>query len=283
MRNKGRTRKALLVGAMCLGFSLSAWAQKVSLDYRDTKVETVLSSIKKQTGMDMVYSDQILNTDRTVTIRVQNVELRTSLDKLLAGTSTTYEIRNGRIYFVEKRNSQQQSTQKKKIKGTVTDENGEPIIGANIMEEGTTSNGTITDVDGNFELNVASNATLKVTYIGYRTQQVAVKGQSNLTIAMVSDTEVLDEVVVIGYGTMRKKDLTGAVGFVGGDDIQKRHTPTLATALQGAVAGVQVTRSGGQPEANPTIRVRGITTMSNNDPLVPYKENRYNSKSPFFL
>ncbi len=268
MRNKGRTRKALLVGAMCLGFSLSAWAQKVSLDYRDTKVETVLSSIKKQTGMDMVYSDQILNTDRTVTIRVQNVELRTALDKLLAGTSTTYEIRNGRIYFVEKRNSQQQSTQKKKIKGTVTDENGEPIIGANILEEGTTSNGTITDVDGNFELNVASNATLKVTYIGYRTQQVAVKGQSNLTIAMVSDTKVLDEVVVIGYGTMRKKDLTGAVGLVGGDDLQKRYTTTLSTALQGAVAGVQVTRSGGQPEANPTIRVRGVTSISSNDPLV---------------
>lgn len=268
MRNKGRTRKALLVGAMCLGFSLSAWAQKVSLDYRDTKVETVLSSIKKQTGMDMVYSDQILNTDRTVTIRVQNVELRTALDKLLAGTSTTYEIRNGRIYFVEKRNSQQQSTQKKKIKGIVTDENGEPIIGANILEEGTTSNGTITDVDGNFELNVASNATLKVTYIGYRTQQVAVKGQNNLAIAMVSDTEVLDEVVVVGYGTMRKKDLTGAVGVVGGSALEERHTTTLSTALQGAVAGVQVTRSGGAPESSPAIRIRGITSISSNDPLV---------------
>ena len=80
MRNKSRTRKVLLIGTFCLGFSLSAWAQKVSLDYRDTKVEAVLSSIKKQTGMDMVYSDQILDTDRKVTIRVQNVELRTALD-----------------------------------------------------------------------------------------------------------------------------------------------------------------------------------------------------------
>ena len=268
MRNKGRTRKALLIGTFCLGFSLSAWAQKVSLDYRDTKVETVLSSIKKQTGMDMVYSDQILDTDRTVTIRVQNVELRTALDKLLTGTTTTYEIRNGRIYFVERQAGQQQSTQKKKVKGIVTDENGEPIIGANILEEGSAGNGTITDVDGNFELDVASNATLKVTYIGYRTQEISVRGKNTLAIAMVSDTEVLDEVVVVGYGTMRKKDLTGAVGLVGGDDLQKRHTTTLATALQGAVAGVQVTRTGGQPESNPTIRVRGITTMSNNDPLV---------------
>ena len=159
MRNKGRTRKVLLIGAMCLSFSLSAWAQKVSLDYRDTKVETVLSSIKKQTGMNMVYSDQILDAERKVTIRVQNVDLRTALDKLLAGTQTTYEIRNGRIYFVERRNGQQQSTQKKKVKGTVTDENGEPIIGANILEEGSAGNGTITDVDGNFELTVADNAT----------------------------------------------------------------------------------------------------------------------------
>ena len=268
MRNKGRTRKVLLVGAMCLGFSLSAWAQKVSLDYRDTKVETVLSSIKKQTGMNMVYSDQILNTNRTVTIRVQNVELRTALDKLLAGTATTYEIRNGRIYFVEKRAGQQQSTQKKKVKGTVTDENGEPIIGANILEEGSAGNGTITDVDGNFELTVAGNATLKVTYIGYQPQQISVLGKNTLAIAMASDTEVLDEVVVVGYGTMRKKDLTGAVGLVGGDDLQQRHTTTLSTALQGAVAGVQVTRTGGQPEASPSIRIRGITTMSNNDPLV---------------
>ena len=268
MRNKGRTRKVLLIGAMCLSFSLSAWAQKVSLDYRDTKVETVLSSIKKQTGMNMVYSDQILDAERKVTIRVLNVDLRTALDKLLAGTQTTYEIRNGRIYFVERRNGQQQSTQKKKVKGTVTDENGEPIIGANILEEGSAGNGTITDVDGNFELTVADNATLKVTYIGYRTQEISVRDKNTLAIALASDTEVLDEVVVVGYGTMRKKDLTGAVGVVGGDDIQKRHTANISTALQGAVSGVQVTRSGGAPESNPEIRVRGITTLSNNDPLV---------------
>ena len=268
MRNKGRTKKVLLIGTFCLGFSLSAWAQKVSLDYRDTKVETVLSSIKKQTGMNMVYSDQILDAERKVTIRVLNVDLRTALDKLLAGTQTTYEIRNGRIYFVERRNGQQQSTQKKKVKGTVTDENGEPIIGANILEEGSAGNGTITDVDGNFELSVSNNATLKVTYIGYRTQQISVRGKNTLAIAMASDTEVLDEVVVVGYGTMRKKDLTGAVGLVGGEALSERHTATLATALQGAAAGVQVTRSGGAPESNPTIRIRGITSLSANDPLV---------------
>ena len=257
----------LLVGALLLSFSMSAWAQKVSLNFRNTKVETVLSSIKKQTGMEVVFSDQILNVNRMVSIRVTGVELTTALNKLLAGTNVSYEIRNNRIYFVEKKETQQ-SSQKKRVKGKVTDSTGEPIIGANIMEEGTSSNGTITDLDGNFELDVASNATLKVTYIGYRTQQVAVKGRSSLAISLADDTEVLDEVVVVGYGSMRKRDLTGAVGMVGGKDLQQRHTTTISTALQGAVAGVQVTRSGGAPESNPTIRVRGITTMSTNDPLV---------------
>lgn len=257
----------LLVGALLLSFSMSAWAQKVSLNFRNTKVETVLSSIKKQTGMEVVFSDQILNVNRMVSIRVTGVELTTALNKLLAGTNVSYEIRNNRIYFVEKKETQQ-SSQKKRVKGKVTDSTGEPIIGANIMEEGTSSNGTITDLDGNFELDVASNATLKVTYIGYRTQQVAVKGRSSLAISLADDTEVLDEVVVVGYGSMRKRDLTGAVGLVGGEDLQKRHTTTLSTALQGAVAGVQVTRSGGAPESTPTIRIRGITTLSNNDPLV---------------
>lgn len=256
----------LLIGALLLSFSMSAWAQKVSLNFKNTKVETVLSSIKKQTQMDLVFSDQVLDVNRKVSIRVKDVELSVALDKMLAGTNVSYEIKNGRIYFVEK--SVQQSSQKKKVTGKVTDNAGEPIIGANVMEEGTVSNGTITDVDGNFELNVAANSILKVTYIGYRTQQVSVKGLTSLAISLTDDTEMLDEVVVVGYGSMRKRDLTGAVGLVSGDALQERHTTTLATALQGAVAGVQVSRSGGAPESNPTIRIRGVTTMSNNDPLV---------------
>lgn len=257
----------LLVGALLLSFSMSAWAQKVSLNFRNTKVETVLSSIKKQTGMEVVFSDQILNVNRMVSIRVTGVELTTALNKLLAGTNVSYEIRNNRIYFVEKKETQQ-SSQKKRVKGKVTDSTGEPIIGANIMEEGTSSNGTITDLDGNFELDVASNATLKVTYIGYRTQQVAVKGRSSLAISLADDTEVLDEVVVVGYGTMKKRDLTGSVGLVGGKTLEERHTTQLTTALQGAIAGVSVSRSNGAPESNPTVLIRGITSMSSNNPLV---------------
>ena len=106
----------LLVVALLLSFSMSAWAQKVSLNFKNAKVETVLSSIKKQAGMGMVFSDQILDVNRTVSIHVKDVELGTALDKLLAGTNVLYEIRNNRIYFMEKKEAQQ-SSQKKKVKG----------------------------------------------------------------------------------------------------------------------------------------------------------------------
>lgn len=257
----------LLIGVFCIGFSMSAWAQKVSLNFEETKVETVLSSIKKQTGMDMVFSDQVLNVNRKVTVRLKNTELKEALNKLLAGTGVTFEIKNNRIYFVEDR-TLGKSSKTKRVRGRVTDKSGEPIIGANVLQVGSDTNGTITDVDGNFELEVPGNAKLKVTYIGYTTQEVATDGRISLSISLQEDSELLDEVVVVGYGTARKKDLTGAVGLVKGDDVVRRRTTQLSSALQGAVSGVMVTRSGGAPESTQTIRVRGITTMSTNDPLV---------------
>lgn len=255
----------LLIGTFCIGVSMSAWAQKVSLNFEETKVETVLSSIKKQTGMNMVFSDQVLNVNRKVTIRIKNADLKEALNKLLIGTEVTFEIKNNRIYFVERSN---QSSKVKKVKGRVTDKSGEPIIGANVLQIGAVTNGTITDVDGNFELEVPDNARLKVTYIGYATQEVAVNGRSSLSISLREDSELLDEVVVVGYGTARKKDLTGAVSLVKGDALAQRRTTQLSSALQGAVSGVMVTRSDGAPESSQQIRVRGITTLSTNDPLV---------------
>lgn len=257
----------LLIGAFCIGFSMSAWAQKVSLNFEEAKVETVLSSIKKQIGMDMVFSDQVLNVNRKVTIRLKNIELKEALNKLLAGTGVTFEIKNNRIYFVEDR-TPGKSSKTKRVKGRVTDKSGEPIIGANVLQVGGVTNGTITDVDGNFELEVPGNARLKVTYIGYATQEVAVNDRSSLSISLREDSELLDEVVVVGYGTARKKDLTGAVGLVKGDELAQRRTTQLSSALQGVVSGVMVTRSDGAPESSQQIRVRGITTMSTNDPLV---------------
>lgn len=260
----------LLVGVLLLSFSLSAWAQKVSLNFTNTKVETVLSSIKKQTGMGVVFSDQVLDVNRIVSIQMKNVELSKALDRLVAGTGVSYEIRNKRIYFVSKKKEVSSSQDEKKVtvEGTVLDDNGEAVIGATVKVDKIPNLGAVTNINGKFKLQVPANANLTISYVGYTTSKVAVKNRRSLVVTMREDNQSLDEVVVIGYGSATKKDLTGAVSMVGSKIVSDRHAANLGSALQGAMAGVQITRAGGAPESNPTIRVRGITTMGTNDPLV---------------
>lgn len=147
------------------------------------------------------------------------------------------------------------------------DANGEPVIGANIVVKGTT-NGTITDMDGNFVLDVPAGAVLHVSYIGYSDKEIPVGNQTVLTVSLAEDSRALEEVVVIGYGTARKIDLTGSTSSLGGDKLRVKSSPQLSTQMQGQMAGVQITRTSGDPSAGSSIRVRGVTTLSTNDPLV---------------
>lgn len=154
------------------------------------------------------------------------------------------------------------------ITGIVKDSSGEPIIGANLRIKGTTV-GTITDIDGNYNINAESGAILVVTYVGFKTQEITVTQKMTLDIILEEDEEMLDEVVVIGYGTIKKKDLTGATSSLKGETLAERRTTQLSSALQGAVSGVLVTRSGDEPGAGASkILIRGITTMGNSDPLI---------------
>lgn len=152
------------------------------------------------------------------------------------------------------------------VQGVVKDPAGEMVIGASVVQQ-QTLNGTITDVNGRFSLTVPSNGTLTVSYIGYQTQHIAVKGQQQLTIVLKEDTEMLDEVVVVGYGTMKKSDLTGAVSSVRSKDIASTPVPSIGDALQGRAAGVQVLTNG-KPGDNATIKVRGLGTINDSDPLI---------------
>ena len=154
------------------------------------------------------------------------------------------------------------------VKGQVVDEKGEPIIGANVIVEGTT-NGMITDLDGNFSLQCPVGSTLKTSYIGYLARTVKVTGNMNaLKIILKEDTETLDEVVVVGYGTMKKSDLTGSVASVNAEEMMKRNPVNLGQGLQGAAAGVSVIRSSGDPEGGFSIRIRGVATVNGSaDPL----------------
>ena len=150
------------------------------------------------------------------------------------------------------------------VSGVIVDETGEPVIGASILEKGTT-NGTITDFDGNFVLDVAEGATLEISYVGYATQSL--KAAVGMHVVLKEDTEVLEEVVVVGYGVQKKSDLTGSISQVSEKDLQKTPAPSLGSALEGRAAGLQVTGSGA-PGSNVSLNIRGIGSINNSQPLI---------------
>ena len=152
------------------------------------------------------------------------------------------------------------------VQGVVKDQTGETVSGASVMEKGTT-NGTITGIDGDFSLNMSPNGTLVVSFVGYKTQEVQVKGQKQLQVVLSEDAEMLDEVVVIGYGTMKKSDLTGAVSSIGNKDIKDSPVSNLGQAIQGKISGVQIVDAG-KPGDNVSIKIRGLGSINNCDPLV---------------
>ena len=153
------------------------------------------------------------------------------------------------------------SAQNITVKGSVKDATGEPLIGVNVLQVGTT-NGVISDFDGNFELNVPSNAKLSFSFIGYKTQTVSVNGKTSLSVILQEDSKTLDEVVVVGYGTMKKSDISGAVTTVNQEAVMRRIPQNIGQALQGAAAGVIVTQQDGAPDANAAIRIRGVGTIN---------------------
>ena len=250
-------------------FAANADAQQVSVTVNNAKVKTVLNSIADQTGLSLAYSAQVVDLNRKVSLNFVNTEVSEVLNAMFGNTAIGYEIKDGKIYLFRaaERTTTSINQQKRIITGTVVDPNGEAVIGANVVVKGTT-NGTITDMDGKFSLEVPEGAMLLVSYIGYGDYETKVGNQSNLSITLKEDSKALDELVVVGYGTMKKKDLTGAVGAVKGDDLASRRTTQLSTALQGATSGVLVTRDNSAPGATASIKIRGVTTIGETSPLV---------------
>ena len=193
--------------------------------------------------------------------------VRTVLSKILEGTNCTATFNEGHIIISKNTNNpSHSSTRVRTISGVVVDESRTPIIGANVMVKGTT-NGTITDMDGKFSLNVPENAILEISYIGYLTQTIKIGTQNTVAISLKEDTQRLDEVVVIGYGTQAKKDITGAVSVVSKDAITEMPVVNFSEALQGKASGVYV-NSTGAPGSSTTIRIRGIGSVNGSDPLI---------------
>lgn len=172
------------------------------------------------------------------------------------------------LFFVVALMSLGTSAQNITVNGTVIDKTGETVIGASVVEKGNAGNGTITDIDGKFSLSVSSKATLVISYVGMKTAEVAVKGQQIINVTLDDDSQALDEVVVIGYGTARKKDLTGSVSTVKGTELARVPVTNVAEAMTGKLAGVQITTADGSPDAEMIIKVRGGGSITqSNEPL----------------
>ncbi|PLB19831.1 SusC/RagA family TonB-linked outer membrane protein [Mariniflexile rhizosphaerae] len=243
--------------------------EKVVIDQDQTvTVDKVFKIIKEQTNYRFIYPSNLFENAPKIQLTKGEIEIQKLLNQSLSGSNLNFEVSKNNTIVIKENvvnyvNEIQQGIQ---ISGTVVDGSGFPLPGANILEQGT-KNGAQSDFDGNFSLKVSSkNAVLVVSYLGYLTREVALEGKTKIDIVLRENASALDEVVVVGYGTQRKSDLTGSVSVVDIDNAKKTVTYDAAKMLQGQVAGVTV-QSSGEPGGFVNIKIRGINSFSNNNPL----------------
>ncbi len=263
MKARTKMKTLLLLGVLLFGFTVSAQSQKVSLDFKNERVEKVLASIKSQTGMSLVFSDQLVDVNRKVTMQLKDVTLKEALTRLLSGTDLTFEIRNNKIYFIEKKAVSRPGSKKKRVTGVVKDVMGEPLIGANVVEKGRGTNGVITDFNGKFTLEVDESASLVVSYIGYLAQDIPTKGKGDFHIVLKEDANTLDEVVVTGYGDFKKATYTGSASVLTTEKLEALPVVSVGQMIESNIPGISVVAgTSSQPGAKTTLRVRGIASMN---------------------
>lgn len=255
-----------------LSSGLGIWAQ-ITLDEQNKSVREIIKSIEKESDYRFFYNDDLSGLDKRISITVNDADISVVLAKIKKQANIAYTIKDNYQIVLSDGSSKtafdgaNQTPSVRKVTGVILDSTGIPVIGANVIVKGTT-NGTVTDLDGKFSLEVDNNAVLEISYIGYVTQEIKVGNQQSINISLKEDSEQLDELVVIGYGTVKKSDLTGAVGSVQMDDVNKVGITSTDRALQGQIAGVQVNAKSGQPGEAMMIRVRGGNSLTGgNDPL----------------
>lgn len=280
--SQGKTKQKRLIRAMkifllfafltvgsCFASETYSQEASFSINYNNKTVKEVINEIENSSEFIFFYLDKSIDLNRKVSINVENKKIDTILDQLFSGTENNYSISDRQIIISKKEapvNTETNQKDTRTISGTIRDNMG-PVTGANILVKGTT-NGTITDLDGKFTLeNVPANAILQVSYIGYLPQEIEINNRSLFNIVLEEDNQALDEVVVVGYGTVRKADLAGSVSVLDSKSFKDQPIKQVSDALQGRVSGVQVQNSG-VPGGTVKIRVRGSGSINrSNDPL----------------
>lgn len=261
---------SILMLAACLQVSASAFGQKVTIVGRNISVRDVFKDIRRQTDYNFIYSSKTIRQAAAVTLDVRNASVAEVLDKIFAGQPVTYTIDDKIIIIKPKTTSAISHTLPlKEIQGRVTDSaTGKPLVGVTIRVKGKPI-GTTTDKDGKFLLNVPDNAILEITYLGYAPAAIPVKDRQSFAISLKAATTGLNQLVVIGYGSVKEKNLTGAVTSVDVDKLPKVATTSVSTMLQGQAPGLLAIQSGAQPGASTSLLIRGAASPGlSNAPLI---------------
>ncbi len=269
-----RTTICLLFFSIMFISASNSFSQGLIDRLEAASIKEVCKEIEKNSDFIFVFSDASEKLmDKKVTINTKSENIEEVLNMIFVNTGLNYKILDKQVVIYEaaqndvnaatndSRSSIQEEQQKRRISGTITDEEGVPIIGANIIEVGTT-NGTISDIDGNFALDVSEAATIRISYIGYVSQEVKTDNRTSYSITLEEDAQTLEDLVVIGYGSMKKRDITGSITSITSEDITKKVPANVYEALQGQAPGVQVVMGSGQPGETATIKIRGTSTFS---------------------
>jgi TonB-linked SusC/RagA family outer membrane protein len=265
MKNKNLLYLALM--SLMLLFSTGLSAQ-ITLNVKNKTVKEVLKEIEKTSDYSFFYNEGLKDLNKNMSIQVTNETLEKTLNLLLKGTAISFKKQKSNIVLLfSKEVAESEQVQIASTSGLITDANGEAIISASVSVNGTTI-GTVTDTSGKFSLEVPSNAVLTVSYMGYKTQEINVNGKSDFQITLLEDENLLDDVVVVGYGTQKKLSITGAVSTALVSKLQSISTPSLSNTLAGSMSGIITRQTSGEPGNDASqIFIRGMGTWVNRNPL----------------
>lgn len=256
----------LAVGILAVPHPVSAQENvRITFDKTSVSMAQALELLEQQSGYHFVYNKNIADFNVKVTLNFKNEPLAGALDKLFDGKGISYEI-NDR-YVILKSAKDSRKTAVGQVSGFVRDKEGLPLAGAAVMVKDK-NGGVSAGVDGDYTIEAVAGDVLVFSYLGFISKEVKVGNSDHVDVTLEESQTYLNEVVVVGYGTMKKKDLTGSVSSLSGEAVTDRKVSMLSSALQGAVSGVTVTRSGSDPSASADIRVRGITTIGDSNPLI---------------
>ena len=261
--------KYLLTVLLSCLFVLCAHAQTqtVTINVKKASLRQVFKAIEAQTTYRISYRNELIDNRSDVTIQCTNAPVERVLNDALKGRKLSFVVVSSHSIVISDRKDaavSQPSGPGNTISGVVKDDAGDPIVGATVKVKGT-NNGAITDIDGQFTVEAPQGSTIVVSYVGFSDREL--RASRNMDITITEDTKALDEVVVVGYGTMRRADMTGAISSVNTSELAKRTTTNPAEALQGKIAGVSIMKSGGNAGAGMRVKIRGVKTFGDNAPL----------------